>query len=326
MNTRAIQRRIQGSAPTPPLVNARVLLNPNAGGADASDALRDAIRATPDVELYVCRNSGDATRLAAEALADGCDLVVAVGGDGTINEVVNGLAGDFGGAVLGVIPLGTGNDLARTLALPEDPLEAFQTAMQGTRRPLDVIRVRSGGETAYALNVCAGGFTGEVNEVMTDELKETWGPLAYLIGAVKALPDLEGYETRIAWDEGPLEIIDALNVVVANGRTAAGGRPAAPRANPEDGLLDVVVIRNGSGAELAALAATALAGDYLESDLVVHERVRRLRVESRPGMWFNVDGELFTKEPVHFEALPGALRVVVGPGYSPEPPNPDVAG
>jgi len=307
-------------------VSVRVLLNPNAGSADASDALRDAIHASPNAELYVCRSAGDATRLAAEALADGCGLVVAAGGDGTINEVVNGLAGDFGAATLGVIPLGTGNDLARTLALPEDPLEAFQTAMQGARRSLDVIRVRSDGETAYALNVCAGGFTGEVNEVMTDELKETWGPLAYLIGAVKALPDLEGYETKIAWDDGPFEVIDALNIVVANGRTAAGGKPAAPRANPEDGLLDVVVIRNGSGAELAALAAIALTGDYHESGLVVHERVRSLRVEARPGMWFNVDGELFTKEPVYFEVLPGALRVAVGPEYTPEPPEPGVAG
>ena len=307
-------------------MSVRVLLNPNAGSAAASDALRDTIHATPDVELCVCRRAGHATHLAAEALAAGCDLVIAAGGDGTINEVVNGLAGDFGAATLGVIPLGTGNDLARTLALPEDPLEAFQTAMRGTRRSLDVIRVRSNGETGYALNVCAGGFTGEMDEVMTTELKETWGPLAYLIGAVKALPDLEGYETKIAWDDGPFEVIDALNVVVANGRTAAGGKPAAPRANPEDGLLDVVVIRNCSGVELAALAAAALAGDYLESDLVVHERVHSLRVESRPGMWFNVDGELFTKDPVHFEVLPGALRVAVGAGYTPAPPDSEAAG
>lgn len=304
-------------------MSARVILNPNAGSAGESDSLRDAIRYTPEAELCVCREAGHATRLAAEAAADGFDLVVAAGGDGTINEVLNGLAADFGAIALGVVPLGTGNDLARTLALPEEPLAAFRLALEGERRALDVIRVESDGETAYALNVCAGGFTGEMDEVMTDELKATWGPLAYLIGAAKALPDLEGYVTKIAWDDGPFEVVDALNVVVANGRTAGGGKPAAPRANPEDGLLDVVVIRECSGAELAALAAAALAGDYLESDLVIHERVRSLRVESRPGMWFNVDGELFTKEPVRFEVVPGALRVAVGPGYAPEP---DVAG
>lgn len=308
-------------------MNARVLLNPNAGSADASDALRDAVRVTPDAELIVCQEAGHATRLATQAVADGCDLVIAAGGDGTVNEVVNGLAEDFGVAALGIIPLGTGNDLARTLALPEDPVLAFQIAMQGIRRPLDVIRVESASEVAYALNVCAGGFTGEMDEVMTDEMKSTWGPLAYLIGAAKAIPDLDGYETKIGWDDGPLESVDALNVVVANGRTAAGGKPAAPRANPEDGLLDVVVIKNCTGPELAGLAAVALAGDYLESDQVLHERVTSIRVESHPGMWFNIDGELLTKEPVRFEILPGALRVAVGPDYTPEPPvASDLAG
>ena len=306
-------------------MKARVLFNPHAGSADAADALHEAIRATPDAELLVCQAPGDGTRLAAEAVAAGCRLVVAAGGDGTVNEVLNGLAEDFGAAVLGVVPLGTGNDFARTLALPEDPVQAFQTAMRGARRALDVIRVESRGEAVYAVNACAGGFTGEVGEAMTDELKETWGPLAYLIGAARALPDLEGYETRVAWEDGPFETLDALSIIVANGRTAAGGLPAAPRASPEDGLLDVVVIQNGSGVELARLAAAALVGDYLGSDQVVYRRVRSLRVAAQPGMWFNVDGELLTKEPVRFEVVPRALRVAVGPDYTPEPPEPDAA-
>lgn len=303
-------------------MKACVILNPNAGSADESDALHDAIRVTTGMELWTCQEAGHATRFAAEAVAEGYGLVIAAGGDGTINEVVRGLAADFGAAALGVIPLGTGNDLARTLALPEAPLAALQVALHGERRALDVIRVESDGGTAYALNVCAGGFTGEIDEVMTDELKGTWGPLAYLIGAAKALPDLEGYETRIAWDDGPFEVVDALNVVVANGRTAGGGKPAAPRANPEDGLLDVVVIKNCTGPELAALAAAALAGDYLDSEHVIYERVHSVRVESSPGMWFNVDGELLTEKPVRFEALPQVLRVAVGPDYAPEPHAP----
>jgi diacylglycerol kinase (ATP) len=150
-------------------------------------------------------------------------------------------------------------------------------------------------------------------------LKATWGPLSYLIGTVKALPDLSDFETYIGWDDEAPERIDALNVVVANGRTAGGGQPAAPRANPEDGLLDVVIVRDCTGVELAGLAARALTGDYLDSEHVLFRRVRRLRVESRPGMWFNVDGELHTNEPVSFEVMPGALHVAVGPSYRPEP-------
>ena len=95
--------------------------------------------------------------------------------------------------------------------------------------------------------------------------------------------------------------------------------PVAPRANPEDGLLDVVVILQGTGLDIARLAARVLAGDYLEDDYVIYDRVAGLTVTSRPGMWFNVDGELRTNEPVTFEVAPAALRVVVGPTYTPAP-------
>ncbi len=300
-------------------MKTRVILNPNAGSADSADRLHDAVRSVPDAEVVTCEAAGHGCELAAEAAAQGVDLVVAAGGDGTVNEVINGLSGDFGAVDFGIVPLGTGNDLARTLALPEDPAEAFETALHGTRRSIDLIRVSGAAETTYAANVCGGGFTGAIDEAMTDELKATWGPFAYLVGTVKALPDLTEFETYITWDDDEPERVAALNIVVANGRTAAGGRPAAPRANPEDGLLDVVVVKECSAADLAGLAALALAGDYLGSEHVLFRRARCVRIESRPGMWFNVDGELLTQEPVTFEVLPGALRVASGPGYTADP-------
>ncbi len=171
----------------------------------------------------------------------------------------------------------------------------------------------------YGINVAAGGFSGQVDEVLTDELKETWGPLAYLIGAVSVFPDLVGYETTIAWEDSPFERVEALNVIVANGRTVAGGFRVAPTANPEDGLLDVVVVRYGSVVDLVGVAARLLAGNYLNSEQVLHRRARRVRITSRPGMWFNIDGELLTKEPITFTVQPQALRVVVGPAYTPSP-------
>ncbi len=300
-------------------MKARLILNPNAGSADAADALRMALHREPDVELCACEAPGHGRRLAAESVAQGYDVVIAAGGDGTVNEVVNGLADDFGAVAFGIVPLGTGNDLARTLALPEDPALAFELALRGPHRPLDLIRVQSDAGTIYAANVCAGGFTDELEGAMTSDLKAAWGPLSYLIGTVKALPDLTDYDTRIAWDDGELERVHAFNVIVANGRTAGGGRPAAPRANPEDGLLDVVIVKRCTAVELAGLAARALAGDYLDSEHVLYRRARRVLVDSRPGMWFNVDGEIYTDEPVTFEVVPGALRVAVGETYTPEP-------
>jgi diacylglycerol kinase (ATP) len=296
-----------------------IILNPNAGSAKQAEALREAIHADPAMTLWETKRGAQASELAAAAVQEGAGLVVAAGGDGTINEVVNGLASDFSRARLGILPLGTGNDLARTLALPAEPLEALRLLKTGPVRALDVMRVKTTSGTAYGINVAAGGFTGQVNELMTDELKASWGPLAYLRGAVSVLPNLTDYETFISWEDGTEERIAAFNIIVANGRTAAGGFMVAPTANPEDGLLDVVIVQSGSLLDLAGVAARLVVGNYVDSDLVLHRQVRRVRVAARPGMWFNVDGELLTKDPVSFSILPRALQVVVGTGYTPEP-------
>ena len=302
-----------------------VLFNGSAGSA--ADADIEVLRTIPGVDLVVCDDPDDTVEAAATAAHAGADRVVAAGGDGTVHLVANGLmkAGTTAATrpVLGVIPLGTGNDLARTLDLDAglSPVEAVDAIRRAPVRTLDLIRVSHRDDhdaTDYAVNVCAGGFSGTVDEVMTDELKSTWGPLAYLVGAVKALPEIETYDTRVAWDGGPEERVAAYNVVVANARTAGGGKPVAPRANPEDGLLDVVVVR--ADADLVRLAARVLAGDYLDDDDIVYNRVSSLRIRSSPGMWFNVDGELRTNAPVTFEAVPAALRVSVGPGYRAAPP------
>ena len=296
-----------------------ILTNPNAGSAALGAALRGAVAGRSDTIIRETRRPGEARALAAEMFRAGYELIVAAGGDGTINEVVNGLAADAAHATLGIIPLGTGNDLARTLAIPSDPLEALALLTQGPVRPIDLMKIESADAMAYGINVAAGGFSGQVGEALTGALKATWGPLAYLIGAASVLPDLTGYETTIAWEDGPSERVEALNIVVANGRTVAGGFPVAPSANPEDGYLDVVVVRYGSAVELLGVAARLMAGNYLASERVFHRHVRRVHIASSPGMWFNVDGELLTNEPVTISVLPQTQRVVVGPTYAPNP-------
>jgi diacylglycerol kinase (ATP) len=300
-------------------VRTCILMNPKAGSAVQGAALRGAVAGRSDTIIRETRRPGEARELAAEMLRAGYELIVAAGGDGTINEVVNGLAAASAHATLGIIPLGTGNDLARTLAIPSDPLEALALLTRGPVRVIDLMKTESADATVYGINVASGGFSGQVDEVLTEELKVTWGPLAYLIGAARVLPDLTGYETTIAWEGGSPERVEALNVIVANGRTVGGGIPVAPSANPEDGQLDVVVVHYGSAVELVGVAARLLAGNYLTSERVFHRQVRRVRIASRPGMWFNVDGELLTNEPVTISVLPQTQRVVVGPTYAPNP-------
>ena len=315
----------------------RVLLNAHAGG-DA-DLVRQAVRLHPDARLV---EADDLAQAAAQAAAEGEPLVVAAGGDGTVHAVANGLLAGMdatpeasggsstGGAAsgaasgaaarpaLGVLPAGTGNDLARTLGIPlrATVAETLDLLARGERRTIDAIRVTGGPRAArYAVNACSGGFTGEVDSAVTPELKSALGPLAYAVGTARALPDLERYHTTLAFDGGAPERVHATNVLVAGGRTVGGGTPVAPMASLEDGLLDVVVVLDGHIGELARVVLKAYTTGYTEDAKVLHRRVREVTVASEPPMQFNVDGDLHAAHALTFAAVPGALRAVVGPDY-----------
>ncbi len=295
-----------------------VIFNSKAGSAKSAEALRARLKERGNVTL-VEPESPEATRLAAaRAKQESYDMIVAAGGDGTIHAVVNGLGPDFGGARLAVLPLGTGNDLRRTLAIPEDPLEALNLLDGGAERLIDVFRVDTPSQSCFGVNTASGGFSGQMQEALTKEMKATWGPLAYLRGAVAVLPDLTDYHTLIQLDDGPAERVAAINVIVANGRYAAHGWNVASQANPEDGLLDVVTVHSGPFFDLTAVAAQLLGGDYLNSDHVTLRQARRVQVQSRPEMWFSIDGEPIGEEPITFTVIPRALRVIVGADYRPD--------
>jgi diacylglycerol kinase (ATP) len=297
-----------------------IILNARAGSAAAATELRAALAGRGDIGLYEPDSVEAVRNCVAEALIPSCETVVAAGGDGTIHNIVNALAADLERVRLGVLPFGTGNDLARTLAIPADPLAALALLDQGTERRLDLIRVETAGRSCYCVNVAAGGFTGQLQESLTDDLKARWGPIAYVRGAASVLPNLTGYHTTLSLDDGVTEQINALNVLVANGRMAGGGLRVAPLANPEDGLLDVVTVFYRPLLDLTGVAALLLAGDYTQSDYVLHRRGRRVHIASTPGMWFSIDGELLASEDIAFAVRPRSLRVIVGPDYTPEPP------
>jgi diacylglycerol kinase (ATP) len=294
-------------------VKRYIIFNPAAGSATDRERVLSRLAGLNPTKLRLTQKSGDAEKWAREAIRMKSDLIAVAGGDGTLNEVVNGLARAARRTRIGIIPLGTGNDFARTLGLPsslEENIDIIKSAAKTA--PIDLVRVKSKRRTRYFVNVSAGGFSGIVDRKMTRQVKRTWGPLAYLRGAAAALPNLHAYRTEILLDDDERFVAELYNVVVANGRFVAHGLPIAPTADPGDGLLDVVLIPKLAGPELALLAAAIILGKHLSSDGTVFRRAKKIAVVSNPGMWFNVDGELVGTAPAVFQIMPRALNFIVG--------------
>src|SRR5688572_13570890 len=149
-----------------------IIFNPKAGTAAQMEALREQIRARADWQLCETSDPAHVRRATISAAERRARTIVAAGGDGTIHAVVNAIIARRSDATLGVIPMGTGNDLARTLALPlDDPLAALALLDEGETRPIDLIRVRVGKRVIFGVNCAAGGFTGQMNEAITDQIK-----------------------------------------------------------------------------------------------------------------------------------------------------------
>lgn len=301
-------------------MKARVICNPSSGGGDYSlDEVSDALDGF-EFEWLTTEKAGDA-REAAREWREG--LLIVVGGDGTINEVVNGLglAGFPQDVTLGVLPTGTGNDLAATLGIPEDHTGAVETLREMRVRTLDAARVNSAGiGERYFANVASGGIGAEISGVTDEDQKSRWGKLAYLRASLETARDFDVQEFSLMLD-GEERMVKAVNVAVANCRYAGGGWLAAPAANPEDGLLDVVVIEDAGISQVLDLAPAALArSDYLNKEGVFHARAREISLGSKPGgLQFTADGEVIGDEPANFSVLPDSLKVIVGRDYDPEP-------
>ena len=299
---------------------ARVICNPSSGGgAYDPDELREELGG---FELDWVRTEGpeDAIQAAGE-WREG--LLLVAGGDGTVNDVVNGLgnAGFPEGVTLGILPTGTGNDLAATLCIPEDADLAEDVIRQDRVRTLDVARVRSEGiGERFFINVATGGLGAEISRANEGELKERWGKLSYLRASLEVARDFDVRELTLYLD-GEERKVRAVNVVVGNCRYAGGGWLAAPKANPEDGLLDVVIIETLGLTDVLQLAPASLArADYLGKEGVFFARAKEIRVETQlPGLEFTADGEVIGDEPAEFSVIPRALKVIVGLGYVPDP-------
>jgi diacylglycerol kinase (ATP) len=291
-------------------VKTHIILNSTAGSVtDAKTVLAQLDRLKPAV-VRRTRKRGDAEKFAREAIRHRGEYIVVAGGDGTLNEVVNGIGAHRAKVLLGLVPLGTGNDFARSLELPSAVEDNIDILLSKKTKLIDLVRVRSK-RTRYFINVSAGGFSGTVEEKLTPQIKRAWGPLAYVRSAAAALPQLHAYRTQIVFDNKDRLALELYTVIIGNGRFVAGGLPITPEADLSDGLLDVVLIPNHAAPRIALLAAQMLLGKHLADDAIIFRRARRVAVRARPAMSFNVDGEPVGGAPAVFQILPRALKFVV---------------
>lgn len=296
-----------------------VLVNLLAGSAAQMTAVRQALAAFRKVTLREVRPGRDLGVMARDAAQGRFDVVAIAGGDGTIHAAINGLAPHFPKTLLALFPLGTGNDFCRTLAIPLEPGAAVELLRTGRRRAIDLIRIEAAGKQLYCVNAATGGFSGEVTAGLTKDVKQAWGPLAYLRGAVGPMTEATVYHVTLRFDHGPAEKLAVHNVVVANGRTSGGGLMIAPLANPEDGLMDVVLIRAGSVLDMSVVAARLMAGDYQDDEFVELRRVRHLELMSDTPIPFSIDGDVIEGQSFQFAVAPRAVRVLAGPAYRADP-------
>jgi lipid kinase YegS len=236
------------------------------------------------VEPRVTWEAGDASAFAREAAHRGMDAVIAVGGDGTVNETLNGLAGTQ--TPLGIIPVGTANDFARQAGLPMDADHAMDVILH--RKPVRVDTISLNGRRF--LNMSVGGVGAEATAETPAEAKEQLGALAYALTGMRKLADLEPARARFSGPGLSLDV-EFLVFAVGNGRASGGGTALTPRARLDDGLLDVCIVESRNRAEFARLALRMKRGEHLDSDGVHYAQLPSLTVEASAPLAVNVDGE-----------------------------------
>ena len=231
--------------------------------------------------------AGDATRMAAEAAELGAELVIAAGGDGTINEVVNGVMDSGWSGRMAIIPLGTANDFAFGMEIPEEVDEAFAVALEGHARDVDVGLVND----RYFVNVSTGGFGATATEETPAEAKRLLGPWAYLVTGVKKFSDLRPSRARFSSPSGEEYAGEVMLFAVGNAKRTGGGSMLTPRAEFGDGNLDVMVVPGMSRVDFMALLPDLRAGTHLDNPDVLYFQTPELEVESQEELSVNVDGE-----------------------------------
>ncbi|MEJ2010405.1 MAG: diacylglycerol kinase family lipid kinase [Acidobacteriota bacterium] len=291
-----------------------IIFNPAAKGEKARRFRRNLGAIGTECTVKETSEAGNARELAAESVKEGYEIIIAAGGDGTLNEVLNGIADVPGGlerALLGVLPLGTVNVFARELGIPRQPDLAWQTILAAHETRIDLPSMEYGADThlqrRYFAQLAGAGLDAQAIELVNWSLKKRIGPFAYVIAGLQALLRPP---SRITVSVGP-ELVEGGLVLIGNGRLYGGQFRVFPHADLRDGLLDVCVFPRVNWLTLARCGPVLLARNVLPKTLTRSYQADNFRLASTSRTPLEADGELVGQLPATFSLQRSALRVIV---------------
>ena len=287
-----------------------VILNPNARHGRAAEDEAEAVRTLADLgvdfDLVKTSGPGDATSMAQSAAEQGYDVVCAMGGDGTVNEVINGIART--GAALGVIPVGTGNDFARNLGVPRGNVAAAcRILARGQRRPMDLCRMND----RYFASTFGAGFDARVCKAASERFKRFGGIWTYLFAIMSVIWSFRPVPMRIVADGREISKSPLL-VAVTNGKSCGGGMHICPDAEIDDGLFDVCIVDNVPILKFLYSFPRVIRGTHVTMPEVEMLRARSVHISCSRMETYHVDGEVFEADDMELALVPGGIDVVVG--------------
>ena len=270
---------------------ARIIYNPTSGRElfrkELAKVLQRFEEAGYETSAHATTGEGDATNAAKIAVERRYDLLIIAGGDGTINEVVQGIAEAEYRPKVGIIPAGTTNDFARALEIPRDIMKAVDIIIQDkSPKALDIGKVNE----QYFINIAGGGDLTELTYDVPIKLKAVIGQLAYYIKGIEMLPSLKPVKTRIEYDDKVFEG-EIMLFLIANTNSVGGFEKLAPDALIDDGYFDLLILKQSNIAEFLRVASAGIRGNHLEDENVLYTQAKKIKIIPKDKMLLNIDGE-----------------------------------
>ena len=294
---------------------ARLIYNPMAGKGKLQAQLPQLLHRLNeggyDASAYATKGPGDATEEASRAVDEGYDLIIGAGGDGTISEVINGIAPKPKRPKFAIIPAGTTNDFARSLGIPKNYLKAVEIIVDGYEIPIDIGKT----DDRYFAYLAGGGRITDLSHETSSKLKRVIGRAAYYLQAIKMLPAIRKKQlVRIEYDDNVFEG-DVLLFFIANTSSIAGFEKLTPDAIINDGKFDLLIAKKLTIANFIRLVLLAFRGKHLNSKQLIYTKASSIKVETQTDMNINLDGENGGKFPCEFVNLPQHIHMIVPKQY-----------